>query len=58
MMVGRAARDYEERFGSLDGFDPEKVQGAFIPGGDRFWRKGEKSNVLLNTIFEDMRRNA
>ena len=54
MATGRAAEEYKRRFGSLEGFDPEVAQAAFIPGGDRFWTKRE-GNLLYVDVFKRMR---
>lgn len=58
MSVGRYAREYKRRFGSLEGFDPEIAQGAFVPGGDALWKRAGNSNLLLRDVFEEMRREA
>lgn len=56
MSVARYASEYRARFGSLEGFDPEIAQGAFLPGGDRVWKKAANSNLLLADVFKEMRR--
>ena len=56
MSVGRYAREYKRRFGSLDGFSPEIAQKAFLPEGDVIWKRAANSNLLLSDDFGEMRR--
>ena len=51
LAMARWARLYEERFGDLEGFDPERMQGTFCPGDN--W--GKRGKPFVNPIFEEMR---
>lgn len=47
--IGRAADKWLERFGSLEGFNPEEIQKAFVPGGHTLWRG--RGNILLRSML-------
>jgi hypothetical protein len=50
--IGRWAREYEKRFGDLEGFDPEYMSSAFVPA-QQFGRAG---NPAIGAMFAEMRR--
>lgn len=55
MYVGRAAEVYVESFGDLEGFDPEVVQGLFLPHADVLAFKGRRGDFVLRDAFRRMR---
>jgi len=58
LFTGGAAKTYLEHFGDLEGFDPERTQAAFVPGGDRILARRGGPNVVLMGLFREMRRDA
>lgn len=52
--VGRAAKLYEESYGDLGGFDPEEIEGLFLPARDDLF--GQRKNHEVRTKFTSMRR--
>jgi len=45
------AKKYWKRYGDLDGFDPELVQGGYVP----FIRYGRKGQPFMNSMLGEMR---
>lgn len=53
MFIGRTAGIYIDSFGSMEGFDPERVEGLFIPGADDLF--GQRKAFLVREELTKMR---
>lgn len=53
MFIGRNAGIYVESFGDLDGFDPARLEGFFIPGADDLF--GQRRSFLVREEMGRMR---
>lgn len=45
------AKKYHKRYNTLDGFDPERVQGGYVP----FVRYGRRGQPFMNSMLGEMR---
>jgi hypothetical protein len=52
--IRRYALIYARRFGSLDGFDPEMMQAAYMPGVAE--NTGRRGKQFVNSLFMEMRK--